>query len=290
MKKGLIQGEMINRVRQLSHQDERISASLMYGSFAKGEGDEFSDIEFSIFVNDDDYDGFSGEDWVGQIAPLALYFLNGVGEARVIFKDLVRGEFSFKKASQIPSIRGVKALMGIPWPAVVVMIDRTGSVQDHLDFLSSKEGLPTTRETMIKLCLEFIYSMLSSFDRLARGERAHALDSLGSLQVYLLRLLREHEGKMQQSETRPFRNLEKDLLKSEYDRYIECTGSLHEASLEHAYWATWSWGKELIAAIACRYEIDTHEALIQALDLRFACILGRGRPEPERWEALPGSK
>lgn len=273
MKKGLIQEEIIDRVRQLSHQDERISASLMYGSFAKGEGDEFSDIEFSIFIDDDDYDGFSGEDWVGQIAPLALYFLNSAGQAKVIFKNLVRGEFYFKKASEISSIRAIKALMGIPWPAVIVMIDRTGSVQEHLDFISSKEGLPTTRETINKLCLDFIYTMLSSFDRLARGERAHALDSLGILQIYLLRLLREHKGKLQQSETRPFRNLEKDLLESEYDRYIECTGSLHKASLEHAYRATWSWGKELINALACRYEINTHEALIQALDFRFACIL-----------------
>ncbi|MGA9767570.1 MAG: hypothetical protein WBV94_00905 [Blastocatellia bacterium] len=280
MKKGLIQGEIINRVRQLCHQDERISASLMYGSFAKGEGDEFSDIEFSIFINDDDYDGFSGEDWVGQIAPLALYFLNGVGEARVIFENFVRGEFSFKKASEISRIRAIKALMGIPWPAVIVMIDRTGSVQDHLDFLSSKEGLPTTRETTIRLCQEFIYAMLSSFDRLARGERAHALDSLGMLQVYLLRLLREHEGKIQQSETRPFRNLEKDLSESEYDRYIECTGSLHKASLEQAYWATWSWGKELVDALARKHEIGTHEALIQSLDLQFACILDRSHPEP----------
>src|ERR1044071_8331704 len=185
MKEGLVQGEIIDRVRQLCHQDERIAASLMYGSFAKGEGDEFSDIEFSIFINNDDYDGFSGEDWVGQIAPLALYFLNGVGQAKVIFKNFVRGEFSFKKASEISSIRGIKALMGIPWPAVIVMIDRTGSVQDHLDFLSSKEGVPTAREKTIKLCLEFIYSMHSSFDRLARGERAQALDALGNLQGYL---------------------------------------------------------------------------------------------------------
>jgi lincosamide nucleotidyltransferase B/F len=280
MKKGLLQGQLINRVRQLCHQDERISASLMYGSFAKGEGDEFSDIEFSIFINNNDYDGFSGEDWVGQIAPLALYFLNGVGQARVIFENFVRGEFSFKKASEISSIRAIKALMGIPWPAVIVMVDRTGSVQDHLDFLSSKEGLPMTRETIIKLCREFIYFMLSSFDRLARGERAYALDSLGNLQGYLLRLLRQHEGKIQQSETRPFRKLEKDLLESEYDRYIECTASLHKASLEQAYWATWSWGKELINALARRYETDTHEALIQALDLHFACILDRSRLEP----------
>lgn len=280
MKKGLIQGQIINRVRQLCQQDERISASLMYGSFAKGEGDEFSDIEFSIFINNDDYDGFSAENWVGQITPLALYFLNGVGQTRVIFENFIRGEFSFKKASEISSIRAIKASMGVPFAGVIVMIDRTGSVQDHLDFLSSKEGLPTTREQTIKLCREFIYSMLSSFDRLARGERALALDALGLLQGYLLRLLREHEGKILQSETRPFRNLEKDLSESEYDRYIECTGSLHEASLEHAYWATWSWGKELIDALARKYEIGTHEALIQSLDLHFACILDRSRLEP----------
>ncbi|HYN89578.1 MAG TPA: lincosamide nucleotidyltransferase Lnu(B), partial [Ardenticatenaceae bacterium] len=45
-----LQEEMIARVRQLCHADERVVAALMYGSFTKGEGDGFSDIEFYLFI------------------------------------------------------------------------------------------------------------------------------------------------------------------------------------------------------------------------------------------------
>ena len=42
----LPQEAMIERVRELCEQDGRVVAALMYGSFALGQGDRFSDIEF----------------------------------------------------------------------------------------------------------------------------------------------------------------------------------------------------------------------------------------------------
>jgi lincosamide nucleotidyltransferase len=45
----LPQEAMIERVRELCHRDERLVSALMYGSFAIGEGDRFSEIEFYLF-------------------------------------------------------------------------------------------------------------------------------------------------------------------------------------------------------------------------------------------------
>jgi lincosamide nucleotidyltransferase B/F len=45
----LPQEDMIEKVRQLCDQEERVVAALMYGSFALGQGDRFSDIEFYLF-------------------------------------------------------------------------------------------------------------------------------------------------------------------------------------------------------------------------------------------------
>lgn len=42
----LKQKELIANVKNLTESDERITACMMYGSFTKGEGDQYSDIEF----------------------------------------------------------------------------------------------------------------------------------------------------------------------------------------------------------------------------------------------------
>jgi hypothetical protein len=49
----LPQEAMIEKVRELCNRDERVVAALMYGSFAIGEGDRFSDIEFYLFFDEE---------------------------------------------------------------------------------------------------------------------------------------------------------------------------------------------------------------------------------------------
>jgi predicted nucleotidyltransferase len=44
----LQQEAMIERTRRICREDERLAAAMMYGSFAQGEGDGFSDIEFIL--------------------------------------------------------------------------------------------------------------------------------------------------------------------------------------------------------------------------------------------------
>ena len=61
----LPQEVMIERVRELRHRDERLVSALMYDSFALGEGDRFSDIEFYLFFEDEATEGLEEEAWVG---------------------------------------------------------------------------------------------------------------------------------------------------------------------------------------------------------------------------------
>ena len=49
----MYQQEMIERLRAAAQHDARIVAVLMYGSFATGEADLFSDIEFAVFLGDE---------------------------------------------------------------------------------------------------------------------------------------------------------------------------------------------------------------------------------------------
>ena len=87
----LPQEEMIEKVRELSERDKRVVSALMYGSFALGQGDHFSDIEFYLFFADEAWEGLREEAWVGQIAPLDLYYVNEFGNGAAIFENLVRG-------------------------------------------------------------------------------------------------------------------------------------------------------------------------------------------------------
>ena len=66
----LQQEVMIENVRALCEQDERMVAALVYGSFALGQGDRFSDIEFYLFFADETPVDLNEETWVSQIAPL----------------------------------------------------------------------------------------------------------------------------------------------------------------------------------------------------------------------------
>ena len=100
----LRQEEMIERVRELCRGDERLVAAMMYGSFAHGEGDEFSDIDFILFFEDDLLDGVDDREWVSRVAPVEMYYVNEYGVGTAIFEDLVRGEFHFDKASDIQEI------------------------------------------------------------------------------------------------------------------------------------------------------------------------------------------
>ena len=89
--------------------------SWMYGSFAIGEGDRFSDIEFYLFFTDETSGDLREEAWVAQIAPLCLYYVNEFGNGTAIFENLVRGEFHFEAA---PSVGLVDAWQSAWFPSL----------------------------------------------------------------------------------------------------------------------------------------------------------------------------
>jgi lincosamide nucleotidyltransferase B/F len=273
MHPALIQEEMIDRVRQLCHQDERISVALMYGSFTRGQADEYSDIEFYIFIRDSDYDAFKPVDWVRQISPLGIYFVNQIGFGVAIFENLIRGEFGFQKMSQLPILRTFKQIVNFDDMSSMVILDRTGELQEHLNFLTDPGPSRASRESIIFLYHNFLNSILSGINVLARGERARALDTLEFVQKFLLWLVRIQEDKLLYAETRAYKNIEKDIPGPVYARYIECTGSLHGHSLECAYGAAWLWSKELIDDLARKFEIDPPSTLIKSIDSHVNGIL-----------------
>ena len=92
---------LIEKVRTLCRDDARIVAALMYGSFARGEGDRFSDVEFYLFLRHDDLAELDRRAWAERIAPIEAAFENEYGTYVAIFEDLVRCELHFEGLGRI---------------------------------------------------------------------------------------------------------------------------------------------------------------------------------------------
>ena len=99
----LPQERLIARVREVAAGDARLDALMMYGSFTRGEGDAYSDVEFLLFFEDGAFDQIEPRAWIEQVAPVLLDYTNEHGIVDVIFEDLVRGEFHFHRVSKCRS-------------------------------------------------------------------------------------------------------------------------------------------------------------------------------------------
>jgi lincosamide nucleotidyltransferase B/F len=262
----LPQEAMIERVRRICRLDEHLVAAMMYGSFIQSEGDEYSDIEFVFFVKEDAL--IDQKKWVAQIAPVELYFINEFGVGTAIFDNLVRGEFHFDKASDIKKVdESWRRTDWLPSLDVTLVLDRTGELTRRLKMVV---GSPLDRDTPEQaqfLCRGFFNWFLFGLNLLARGELARALDYLGSVQRYLLWMVRLLERTMTHWPT-PSKALERDISEAAYARYAACTACLDEETLWSAYLSAWGWGKEMTLSLAERHDVVLPSTLYGRLDRR----------------------
>ncbi len=130
----LQQEVMIEKVRALYEQDERMVAALVYGSFALGQGDRFSDIEFYLFFADETPVDLNEETWVSQIAPLEHYYVNEFGNGTAIFEHLVRGEVHFKPYSKVDLVDS-RETAWFPSLESAVLVDKSGELSRRMSRL-----------------------------------------------------------------------------------------------------------------------------------------------------------
>jgi lincosamide nucleotidyltransferase B/F len=262
----LQQEVMIEKVRELSERDERVVATLMYGSFALGQGDRFSDIEFYLFFKDEVSEGLEEEAWVGQIAPLDLYYVNEFGNGTAIFEDLVRGEFHFEAASNVGLVDAWETAW-FPSLDSAVLVDKTGELSSRVARLVRRPPDLDTPERALFLCRSLMNWTLMGANLLERGEYARAEAFLTLVHGHLLQAVRLVEGKSA-NWLSPTRRLEEDASATSYERYRACTASLEADQLAWAYASTWEWGQELMGELAARHALELPEELFDKLDQR----------------------
>lgn len=267
----LLQEKMIEQVRALCQSDNRISAAMMYGSFTHGQGDEFSDIEFLIFFENECFDDLDRRAWLEQIAPITLMYVNDFGITAVIFENLVRGEFHFHKVAEVTIAEAWRGAITFPTLESTLLVDKSGKLTPYLLPIIGPDIERDQRDQVQFLADDFTNLYLFGINVLRRGELARALEMLGVLHRITLRLARVLAGK-----TGPWfipsKMLERDLSPEAYARFRDCTFILEADSLYRAYEQIGLWAGEMLNDLHTRYGIDTHEPLREQI----GGLIGRG--------------
>lgn len=228
----MTQLQMIDTTKSIAQRDENVSAVFMYGSFTKNEGDQYSDIEFYVFLKDKE--NFSSEKWVNQIYPTALYFTNEYGSEVAIFENLIRGEFHFLTVNEIDVIKSWEGFVTFSDFDQMKIIDKDGLLSETLNQIKTKSPDRTTNESILFLSQSLLNVLLTTNNLIKRQEYAHAYQSLSSVQKYLLWLIRIATNKTNHWES-PTKSLEKDIDKDWYSEYRLTTSNLDTDNLKSAF-------------------------------------------------------
>lgn len=188
------------RILKAVRDDPRIVSLVDYGSSSEGRADEWSDLDFALFIRDEDFDDFwaNWRDWAGQCGDMLLGYVGYVGHPWAIFAAEpmpLRVDFDLFRES------GVETLL--TWPNSPLSVDSfllydstNGLIREAAASLVGKNLHPDDpQHEFDRDCGDFWYFLLFSYCKLQRGEvwNARQVFHIVALEA-LLRLLRLRAG------------------------------------------------------------------------------------------------
>ncbi|WP_028593121.1 lincosamide nucleotidyltransferase [Paenibacillus assamensis] len=261
----LLQEKLIAKVREKCATTPSISSCMMYGSFTKGEGDQYSDIEFYIFIKDEDIQTFSSSRWIEEIEPYDLLFINEYGTEVVVFSSLVRGEFHFLRESEMEIIKSFKDTGCFPDTMSMFVYDITDQLRRCLDHLKGDGPERMTDDNVNDSFHNFVNAWLMGVNVLKRGELARSLECLSHVQRFILRLIRVRE-KTADLWLNATKNLEKDLSAKLYHAYASITSKLDQVELHQAYRNALHVVEDLVHDLSGNYQFDVDKGMLRKLN------------------------
>lgn len=267
----MLQRELISRVYKRCHEDPHLRAAMMYGSFAKGGGDAFSDIEFVLFFADETFNTIKPALWLSQVSSLELCYLNRYGIYNVIFSNMVRGEFHFKPLSQVTEVAKWGETDWFPSLESTLVVDKDGELTPYLQQLVGDRRETHHMQELLNACCNWLLFGVNVWQR---GEYARALDLLWWVQRHLLQMVRVLEGQTENWPT-PSKSLEEEISAEAYKRYSQCTCGLNPEALLKAYHHCWEWLVTMLPELKRQHDAKVTLTLQQGLDDIFATIKGQ---------------
>ncbi|MCF6472687.1 nucleotidyltransferase domain-containing protein [Nonomuraea sp. MG754425] len=260
----LAQERLITRVRDACHADPRLEAALMYGSFAQGEGDTHSDIEFWLFFTPEGRAEVDPAAWCAQVAPLRHLVVNEFGTHVAFFPDLLRGEFHFATGADIAQVRAWPA-RGAPVERMLVL-DRGGRLGEALAAVPEQPAVVSDAGEALALCGRMANWLVLAHHVNERGEVLRALDALAHAHRHLLWLARLAENRTGHWLT-PSRAAEADLPAHALAALAPAvaTAATRE-EVRRAVQAAWRCGRDCWQRLAGRYDTPVPQALFDDLD------------------------
>lgn len=241
---------MIDQVKALAEADERISALLMYGSFIKGEGDKFSDIEFYIFHRED----FDHRAWVEQVRPLKMYFVNEFGTEVALFDNFIRGEFHFSSIEEIEVVKSWEGLTSFEHAGNMNLVDKDGRLEKILAGISRIRPVHGDQARIDWLAQSFLNNLILIHNVVKRGDHAHAQQCFQLLLKYLMWLIRLADGADTHWEN-PSKNFADEISPANYASYVTCVPDLDPDNLARALKASALMAGRLFSALNVSAEI-----------------------------------
>ena len=224
----------------------RIVGLLCDGSHSAGRGDEWSDLDVSVFIRDADFEAFCAgwKPWAAAFGDLLLGYISWVGHPWAVYAAEpvpLRVDFDLHRASTIDNVCN--------WPSSVTSRDialwyddTSGLLASAVDALVGRSLAPDDMEAAFEQqCGDFWYEALHVYSRLQRGELWIARQAYHYRAMEpLLRLLRLEAGAIERWQASPSAaGLEASLSPArlaQLDRCIPAPGAaelaraLHEAS------------------------------------------------------------
>ena len=248
----IVQIEMIEKVKALAFNDQKVSVLLMYGSFIKNEGDQYSDIEFYLFYRHD----FDHRAWVGQIRPLKFYFTNEFGTEVALFDNLIRGEFHFSPVEEITVVKSWEGLTSFEYADRMSLVDKDGCLKEVLTGISQDRPRHDYRDQIEWLAQSFLNNIILTRNVLRRGDLAHAQQCFQFVQKYLMWLIRLADAADKHWEN-PSKNFQAEVTAEHYAAYAACVPDVRPESLDRALTASVHLASKLFATVGVSEELTS---------------------------------
>ena len=263
----LPQQPIIDRIKQVCAEDNRIVASMLYGSFPAGEADIYSDIDVVVYVKDDAFETLDKREWLGRVGPIILHVPHDFGFDCAVFEGMICGEFHFERASAMEQMMArTRENMTFPSIESTLLVDKTGELTRLLEpALGEPKRFGTTDAEVQRLLHSFIHWFHAGLCLGRRGEYARAHDFIWWVHHSLIGVARVLENTTTHWMCKA-RMLEQDLSAESYARFAACTATLDPASLRSAYGNSWEWMTEMIADLQRGHDVSLPPAYVEEVD------------------------
>jgi len=162
---------ILQKLLQVSENDERIISVISYGSYARDDFDKFSDIDLYVFIGDDYFKNFDSEKWLESAFPVQFSYINSYGVTEVVFKYGTRGEFHFLPYSGAKNeIDGWKGKVFIKDAGRTLLIDKRGELEESIIEITETGIVEDRKKTIDETVKEFADGIIFEWNILQRKD------------------------------------------------------------------------------------------------------------------------